>query len=631
MNAAANRSTSCYKLTSTIRSVSEGRAIIEVDCETTGLQPWSGRHKAFLWTFSSEPEGADAEALIPGRDDRRINWWFARAAQEGARAWNTKFDRAFADVGGYDIPGDGVWHDGMVLAHIVNERRSLKLKDVADSLFGPDASDLQKQVKAYLTQERARRAKEARDNGTELVEPNYSDVPDDIIIPYGLEDVRLTRRVCDVEEAKLQMHPSLAELYDFEMEVLDALYAMEKRGLPADREGYAKLEVEVVDNLERLEHRCIELAREGLGSDAEFNPKSSAQIIQALKARGADMSFMETSDGEIKSADKENLEAVDDELAAAILDFRAEEKVHSTYVRPMIHRHYDSSIRSWVEPFIAPDERIHANYRQVGARTGRMSCSGPNMQNQPRDDLRLRYNIVAEPGHKLVTCDLSNIEMRLFAAYSGDGKLLEAARNGTDFHDLTARMMMLTDRTRAGGSVESARQRAKILNFAIIYGIGAKGIKKQQRVDMNQARLMRRRYFEAYPEARRLMGRIEAKLHNQGYITGLWGRRYRAENASREAYKFTNYLVQGTAADLLKQALVRLHADGVPVVGLVHDEVLAHVPEKDAEEVKHLIVKRLTEHDDRLNGIVPLEADGDIVDRWSQAKKPEFVPNWARG
>lgn len=603
---------------------------IEFDVETTGLQPWSGRHEAFLYCFSSEPDGADAEALRPGVDDERIQWWFDRGREQGIRAWNSKFDRAFGEVGGYALPGDGLWHDGMVQAHIVNERRSLKLKDVADSLFGPDASDLQKQVKAFLTAERARRAKEARAQGIELVEPNYSDVPDELIVPYGMEDVKLTRRVCDAERPLLEMSPELVELYDFEMDVLDALYAMEKRGLPADREGYAKLEVEVVENLERLEQRCVALAREGLGADAEFNPKSSAQIIQALKARGADLSFMEKSDGEIKSADKENLSAVDDELALAVLEFRAEEKVHSTYVRPMIHRHYDTSIRSWVEPFIAPDERIHANYRQVGARTGRMSCSGPNMQNQPRDDLRLRYNVVAEPGMKLVACDLSNIEMRLFAAYSGDGKLLEAARNGTDFHALTAKMMGLTDRKRAGGSVESARQRAKILNFAIIYGIGANGIRKQQRVGMSEARLMRRRYFDAYPEARRLMGRIEAKLYSQGYIKGLWGRRYRAENAQREAYKFTNYLVQGTAADLLKQALVRLHKDGVPVVGLVHDEVIAHVPEKDAEEVKHLIIKRLTEHDDRLGGIVPLEAEGDIVDRWSQAKNPNFVPNWAQ-
>lgn len=605
--------------------------MIEFDCETTGLQPWSQRHEAFLWTFSSEPEGADAEYLWPGKDDDRIQWWFDRAKldPEGIRAWNTKFDRAFADIYGYDLPEDGKWHDGMVQTHIVNERRSLKLKDVADSLFGSNASDLQKQVKKYLSEERARRAKQARDDGTELIEPNYSDVPEEIIVPYALEDVKLTRRVCDVERPLLEQHPNLVELYAFEMEVLDALYAMEKRGLPADREGYAKLEVEVLENLERLEARTIELAREGLGPEAEFNPNSSPQVIAALKARNADMSFMEKKDGQIVSADKDQLEAVDDELAEAILEFRAERQVNSTYVRPMIHRHYDTSIRSWVEPFVAPDERIHANYRQVGARTGRMSCAGPNMQNQPRDDLRLRYNIVADPGYKLVVCDLSGIEMYLFAAYSGEGKLLDAARSGADFHEMTAKYLGIKDRKRAGGSIEPARQRAKNFNFAIIYGIGAAGIKRQQRVSMDRARLMKKRYFAAYPEASRLMGRIEARLYNQGFIKSIWGRHYRAENARKESYKFTNYLVQGTAADLFKQALVRLHKDGVPVVALVHDEIIAHVPEAEAEATRDLIIKRLVEHDDRLGGIVELHAEGDIVDRWSQAKKPDFKPNWA--
>jgi DNA polymerase-1 len=86
-------------------------------------------------------------------------------------------------------------------------------------------------------------------------------------------------------------------------------------------------------------------------------------------------------------------------------------------VRPYIGRHYEASMRMHKEPFISPDGRIHANYRQIGARTGRMSCSDPNMQNQPRDDLRLRYNIVAPEGKMLVTCDLSNIEMLIFAAY----------------------------------------------------------------------------------------------------------------------------------------------------------------------------------------------------------------------
>jgi DNA polymerase-1 len=303
----------------------------------------------------------------------------------------------------------------------------------------------------------------------------------------------------------------------------------------------------------------------------------------------------------------------------------------------MIARHWDSSLKMWMEQFIAPDGRIHANYRQVGARTGRMSCSGPNMQNQPRDDLRLRYNIRAEEGMKLVACDLSNIEMRLFAAYAGPGRMLTAVRENADLHAQTAEFIGIKDRIRAGGEIESARQRGKTFNFSIVYGGGLRTIKKQQRVDMAGARLMRQRYRSAYPEIVGLQNRIQFRLQDQGYIKDLWGRRYRCWNAEREAYKFVNHLVQGSAGQILKEAVINLHKDGVPMVALVHDEVVAHVPEKDAKEVQALITERLTEaerpggrlNEDGKGPIVPLEAEGDIVDRWSQAKKPDFKPKWA--
>lgn len=610
--------------------------MVEFDVETTGLQPWSQKQHAFMYQFF-DPEVSDkAEALFPGEDDARIQWWFDRGANVGLRAWNTKFDRAFADISPYNIPGDGIWYDGMVVAHAVNERRSVALKNVGEELLGEQAKDTQKEVKAWLTAERARRKKEATENGTELIEPDFSSVPRELMIPYGLEDVYLTREISANYDTLLAQQPDLQSVYSFERDVMDALYAMEKRGLPADELGYRKLEVEVINNLDALEENVQRLA----GSE-EFNPKSSVQVIKALEDRGADMSYMVTSDGEIKSADKENLEAVDDELATAILEFRAEFKTLSTYVRPYIGRHYDSGMRMWMEPFVGPDGRIHANYRQVGARTGRMSCSAPNMQNQPRDDLRLRYNIRAEEGYKLVACDLSNIEMRLFAAYAGEGRMLDAVREGADLHVQTAEFIGIKDRVRAGGHVESARQRGKTFNFSIVYGGGLRTIKRQQRVDQAEARLMRRRYYDAYPEVEKLQQRIEYRLQDQGYIKDMWGRRYRCDNPRKEAYKFVNYLIQGTAAQVLKDAVVALHKDGIPVVALVHDEVVAHVPEGDAEEVKELIIRRLTEQAQpggKLwvagKAIVPLDAEGDIVDRWSDAKPMKdgslFVPKWVK-
>lgn len=587
--------------------------MIEFDVETTGLQPWSGKQHAFLYQFY---DGEDLAVLRPENDWDEIQKWFDRGKVEGLRAWNTKFDRSFASQAGFDIPGDGMWYDGMLMAHAINENRSVALKSVANEVLGPDSDDLQKQVKEWLTAERRRRKSESTKEGTELVEPTYADVPAELMEEYAAEDVILTRKVCQVYEPKIAQVKDLTDIVDFEHKVLDALWAAEKRGFPVDEIGYRRLEVEILQDLEVLDARLAELALEA-GVD-DFNPKSSAQIIKVLEGRGADMTHM-TVKNEKVSADVESLTTVDgDEFAATILEFRAAFKALSTYVRPYIERTYTSSMRMWKEPFIGSDGRIHANFRQIGTKTGRMSCSDPNLQNQPRDDLRLRYNMRAEPGYKLVTCDLSNIEMRVFAAYAGEGALLNAIRAGEDIHVLTAEMIGIKDRARAGGVYESARQRGKTFNFAMVYGGGVTTIMKQQRCSRDEARKMLQRYKDAYPEVVRLQNRIAYKLQDVGYIRSAWGRRFRVD--SRDSYKAVNYLVQGTSADLLKASLIRLHEEGVPIVACVHDELIAHVPVDQAESIRDQIILALTDHP-RIADKVPLEAEGDIVDRWSDAKQ----------
>jgi DNA polymerase I-like protein with 3'-5' exonuclease and polymerase domains len=671
--------------------------LIEFDVETTGFQPYSG-HYPFSFQFY---DGTKSDffwwdpATQEGRE--QIQAWFDRAADEGLRAWNSKFDLSFAETQGFKLPPEDQWHDGMLEANAIDERKGVALKAVSSRLFGEQAADLQKQVKAWINHENARRRKVLKeadklqiqaDAGDDLSdeewatieeadelrydddlgEPgdwrraNYSDVPAEIMEPYGLEDVFLTKRVCDHFETVFENQPDLRRVVEFERAVMPALYAIEKRGLPADEIAYRKLEVEVSDNLATLEDKVIALAFQGdpkvyadeLGREIEvsedgrtkrgereafeFNPRSSPQVLAALKARGADMQYMSVKDGAI-SADADNLRAVDDELAAAILEYRAEAKVLGTYVRPMIGRTYVSAMNSHKEPFIAHDGRIHTTYRQVGARTGRMSSADPNMQNQPRDDLRLRYNIVADEGFSLVTCDLSNIEMVLFAAYCGEGRLLDAVRSGADLHVLTANMLGFRDRKRPGGGYESARQQGKVYNFTTIYGGGLRSIRRYFRCDMNTARLYQKRYREAYPEFVNFQNLIDYRLQDQGYIQDklISGRRFRCENPQRDGYKMVNYIVQGTAAALLKYAVTKLHADGVPMVALVHDEIVAHVPTNEAEECGNLIQARMTEFEG-LKGVVPLSADFDVVKRWSDAKplKEEgtgrpyyFDPKWA--
>ena len=151
---------------------------------------------------------------------------------------------------------------------------------------------------------------------------------------------------------------------------------------------------------------------------------------------------------------------------------------------------------------------------------------------------------------------------------------------------------------------------------------------------------MLQRYKDAYPEVVRLQNRIAYRLQDTGYIKSAWGRRFHVD--PRDSYKAVNYLVQGTSADLLKAALVRLHAEGVPIVACVHDELIAYVPEAQAEETKRKMIEALVDHP-KITDKVPLEAEGDIVDRWSDAKPLEekdengektgrkylFDPKWA--
>ena len=710
--------------------------IIDFDLETTGLQAYSGNNEAFLWIFSDgetheaipfSPSGAAIESWgIPETtlddidylaDKARIQAWFDKVNNDPdakIRAWNARFDRSFAEQAGcFDIPGDGKWLDAMIVAHAIDERRSVALKAVAAQLFGEEAADPQKSLKAWLNTENRRRAKlltdaekaeagvlkikyevdgknktrvateeecaeviaeaaSVTDDRGDYVRANYSHVPQEIMLPYALEDVILTRKISEVYDPRVEAG-DLQKVVDFEHECLDALYAIEKRGLPVKDQGveYRKLEQEVIHNIERLQDRVMELAADadpviyaktlaadkwgrdghfvevsedgstvsytgGAASLDDFNPKSSAQILACLKARGAEMDFMSQKDGKV-SADADNLRAVNDELAGAILDFKAEFKVLSTYVRPMIDRSYVSTMNVYKEPFIAPDSKIHATYRQLGARTGRMSCADPNIQNQPRDDLRLRYNIVADPGYKLIACDLNNIEMVLFAAYCGHGRLLTAVQNGDDMHQLTADMLGLRDRARPGGGVETARQLGKVYNFTRIYGGGLRSIKRYFRCSQEQARIYKNRYMDAYPEVARLQTKIEWQLQDNGYIKDalVSGRTFRIDQ--RDSYKATNALVQGTAAGILKYAVNRLHEDKIEMVGCIHDEILAHVPEDEAEDAAKQIQLRMTEFEG-LKGIVPLAADYDIIDRWSDAKPLKddagpylFTPEWAGG
>ena len=613
--------------------------MLEVDVETTGLQ--AGRHDLFLvqffdgersWVYEYRTEWQDSFGI--GRAQRKHALTEIQRSLDlapelgGLRAWNSKFDFGFLAAEGLRLPADEWLHDGMVMAHIIDERSSVALKARGELLFGKDERDEEQQVKDWLTAERKRRRKVSKETGRKYVPPNYRDVPRKLMIEYGIQDVVLQQKVCAVYERELANEPELAALYELERGVLGALFRMERRGVPVNREAAVRFEAEILDKLDTLTERCIELS-----GKSNFNPNAPRQVEEALERRGVDLSKVPTSEKSgAKSMAVDVLSGLDDELAQAVLEWRNAKKQLGTYLIPMLHGK-DDPTWGFQFPFIADDGRIHPQFRQVGAVTGRMSCSMPNLQNWHRDDLRMRYMVQAPPGYKLICVDLDAIEMKLFAAFAGKGAMLNLVRDPDgDPHSYTAQQVGIKDMKRPDGSVTDARTMAKIFNFSMIYGGGSKTVQTTFGVTPAEAREMINKYHEAYPEIGQLQERVEYKLETQGYITTPWGRRHRVRNkwqAREEGYKFPNKLVQGTAADLIKDALVKAHRQDVPLVLIVHDELIALSPEEDAEEAGRIMREVLIDHP-RITKSVPLDAEVQIVDNWAHAKKPGYTPDYMR-
>jgi DNA polymerase I-like protein with 3'-5' exonuclease and polymerase domains len=637
--------------------------MLEFDVETRGLQWYYPSQEMFLAQFfSPDAEECWPEACVacggdsidhegvcedPGceahnplqavmlrhpEDREQIQSWLDRAEElGGVRAWNSKFDLHMAEEAGYRLPPRSCWHDGMVLRRVLDERRSMGLQAAGDEIFGKDpwpegaGGELEERLKAWLTAENEKRRKIVKKTRERLVLANYSDVPWEIMGPYAAHDVELQARICDVLEPKLADPEAdkLPEVYQMEREILPALYDVEKRGMPIDGALVRPMLDQIEQQLAERSDRVIEIA--GKTGDLDFNPNSKPQLVKVFEELEVDLSFCKLTKKKQKSLDSESLEAIDHELARAEEDRRAAETMKKM-LYPLLH----STVKKGIpyEPFLAPDGRVHADQNQVGARTGRISTS-PNVQNWPRDDLRMRHLVKAEEGNILVACDLDQIELRLLAAFLGDGKVKTMLLDpDSDIHTYTAKMVGLGPRDRGGGVVESPRQRGKKFNYERIYGGGVKAIRRWHGVSQSEAKDMLMRFYDAFPEVQEFQNTIEFTLFDKGFVRTPWGRRHRPynrRNVDREAYKFVNYLIQGAAGDLFKDSVIRVHNHGIPIVALTHDEILAEVPIADAEEVGKLIVHELTDHP-RIAKKIPLGADCKIVERWSYAKDPQFDP-----
>jgi DNA polymerase-1 len=310
--------------------------------------------------------------------------------------------------------------------------------------------------------------------------------------------------------------------------------------------------------------------------------------------------------------------ALDYELPRLILDHRSLSKLKSTYTDKL--------------PDLVNSEsgRIHTSYHQAVAATGRLSSSDPNLQNIPartETGRRIRQAFIAPPGYVLLAADYSQIELRIMAHLSADKRLLEAFANNEDIHRLTAAEVFAV----ADNQVTPEQRRAaKAINFGLIYGMSPFGLAKQLGIGRNEAKEYVERYFSRYPGVRNYMEDAREKAGERGYVETLFGRRLylpeiKSRNAARRQYAertAINAPMQGTAADIIKRAMIQAHdwinnnTIDARLIMQVHDELVFEVRDKQLRKTQTRINKIMTAAADL---DVPLVVESGAGHNWDEA------------
>jgi DNA polymerase-1 len=431
---------------------------------------------------------------------------------------------------------------------------------------------------------------------------------------YAAEDADVTLCLHRALWPRLESIPSLRAVYEtIEIPLVPVLSRIERAGVLVDV-------YKLAEQSRELERRMAEVEAEARAVAGEtFNLGSPKQIQTILYDKLGLPVIKKTPTGQ-PSTDESVLQDLAEtfELPRLILEYRSLSKLKSTYTDKLPHQ---------VNPVSG---RVHTSYHQAVAATGRLSSSDPNLQNIPvrtEEGRRIRQAFIAPPGHKLLAADYSQIELRIMAHLSGDANLLAAFAEDADVHRATAAEVF-------GVALEevtsSQRRSAKAINFGLIYGMSAFGLAKQLGIQQKLAQGYIDLYFARYPGVRAYMDRTRESARELGYVETLFGRRLhvpdiQSRNGQRRQYAertAINAPMQGTAADIIKRAMIALDAwiesSGAPLrmIMQVHDELVFEVAEDFVSEATATV----REHMSRAAELaVPLMVDIGTGDNWDEA------------
>ncbi|HKX60061.1 MAG TPA: DNA polymerase I, partial [Steroidobacteraceae bacterium] len=417
----------------------------------------------------------------------------------------------------------------------------------------------------------------------------FNQVPVERASEYAAEDADVTLQLHRVLHAALENEPALLAIYEeIEQPLVPVLLEMEHRGVLVNRELLRKQSGEIAKRLAELEVEAHQSAGQPFNVDS---PKQLQEILftkQGLPVR------QKTRTGQPSTAEDVLAELAERyPLPRIILEHRGLAKLRSTYTEKLPEQ---------IDPKTG---RVHTSYHQAVAVTGRLSSSDPNLQNIPIRTLegrRIRQAFVAPPGQVLLSADYSQIELRIMAHLSGDESLRRAFAEEGDIHRATAAEVFGVP---ADKVTNDQRRAAKAINFGLIYGMSAFGLARQLGIERHAAQDYVGRYFGRYPGVRDYMDRTRASARERGFVETVSGRRLylpdiRSRDRNLQQYaerSAINAPMQGTAADIIKRAMIRVQAwlaesrAKAHLVMQVHDELVLEVAESEVEKVRGKVVE----------------------------------------
>lgn len=440
----------------------------------------------------------------------------------------------------------------------------------------------------------------------------------DTATAYAAEDADITLRLWMVLRARLAAESMMPVYERLERPLAGVLARMEERGIAIDRAMLSRLSGEFAQSMARLEEEVHHLAGES------FNLGSPKQLGDILFGKMGLPGAKKTATGAWSTGAQvlEDLAEQGHELPRRLLDWRQLAKLKSTYT---------DALPTFVN---ARTGRVHTSFSMAATTTGRLASSEPNIQNIPvrsEEGRRIRKAFVAIAGHKLISADYSQIELRLLAHIADIPQLRQAFADGIDIHAMTASEMFGVP---VAGMDPMIRRRAKAINFGIIYGISAFGLANQLGISREEASAYIKQYFERFPGIREYMEAIKREVREQGYVTTLFGRKahypqIKSSNPSERAFMeraAINAPIQGSAADVIRRAMIRME-EALDQAGLsarmllqVHDELIFEVPDAEVE-ASIPVIKQVMENAARpaVALHVPLAVDARAADNWDEA------------